>query len=160
MADDIRETFDWLRWSVLGLLALLSLACIGAGGFLYVWIVADWLQSHSSFSGLQMIGWMAGLIAAAVVGVGFLFAGLFLRFLQWPHAPLASLLLAVFSAGFIIVTYQVFSDTGNGSDSIEVVLLQGACIAGLFAIALPPFLHWLLARRRSLATAVSKVPVK
>jgi hypothetical protein len=156
VADDIEDRISWVRWVGLGVLGVLSLACIVTGGIFYGWIFADWMQGSGGFRGLQMIGWLVGLAAAAVIGAGLVFAGLFLRFLPWVHAPLASLLLAVVSAGFILFTYLVYSDTGNGGDSIEVVLLQAGCIIGLFIGPLPPFLHWLLAKRRKPIEYLSK----
>jgi len=130
------------KWIMLAVLAAASLACIIAGGIFYGWVVADYLHYDSPFTGLQMLGWILGLMAAGVVMAGFLLAGVLFRFLPWPHAPLASLFLAVLSVLFIIATYLVFSDTGNGSDSIEVFVLKACCIMMLPVVALPPFLHW------------------
>jgi hypothetical protein len=66
--------------------------------------------------------------------------------LRW---PLASLSLAILSAGFLIATFLIYSRTGNGADSFEVVLLQGLCILGLFILSLPPFLHWWFAKPKT-----------
>jgi hypothetical protein len=140
------KTGPWAGRILLGLLALLSAACVMSGGFFYVWIVADYLQHHSPFVGLQMLGWMLGLFSAGVISAGLLLAGVLLRLLPWPRAPLASLGLAIAAVAFVILTCLVFSDTGNGGDSIEVVVLHGVCILYLFLIALPPFLHWLKAK--------------
>ena len=131
---------------LLGLLALASLTCILPGGFFYAWIVADYLLSDSPFVGLQMLGWMMGLFAAGIISLGLLLAGVLFRLMPWSRAPLASLALAVTAVAFVIATYLVFSDTGHGSESIEVVALRSVCIAYLFMIALPPFLHWLKAK--------------
>lgn len=147
MNDGTEGRYTWVGLTLLGLLALLSLACIAVGGIFYIWIFIDWSQGSSGFTGLQMIGWLFGLIAAAVIGLGLMLAGLLLRFPRWHHAPLASLALAVLSTGLIIMTYLVYSDTGNGPDSIEVVLLQAGCIVALFVVPLPLFLHWLQAKR-------------
>jgi hypothetical protein len=136
----------WAARLVLGLLAILSLVCIAPAGFLYIWIVADYLQAGRPFSGINMIGWVFGLICAASIGAGVILAGVMLRLMAWSRAPLASLGLAVVSVLFIMLTYFVFSDTGNGSDSIDIVMLQAGCILGLLVAALPPFLHWSMAR--------------
>lgn len=123
VATDTEGSPNWIGWIMMALLALLGLACIVSGGIFYVWIFADWLQGSGGFTGLQVIGWIVGLIAAAVIGVGLALAGLFLRFLSWAHAPLASLVLSIVSTGFILMTYLVYSDTGHETDSIEIVLL-------------------------------------
>ena len=136
----------WAGRLLLGLLAALSLACILSGGILYGWIVTDYLAGVGPFIGLQLLGWMIRLVAAAVVSVGLLIAGIVLRLVSWSHAPLASLGLAIIAVAFVMLTYLVFSDTGNGNDSFEVVALQGACILCLILIALPPFLHWARAK--------------
>lgn len=146
MADTNETTGVWAGRIALGLLAALSLACIITGGIFYGWVVGDYLQDDSPFVGLQMLGWILGLMAAGVVMAGFLLAGLVFRFLPWQQAPLASLGLSIVAVLFIIATYLVFSDTGHGGDSIEVVLLQGACILCLIIVALPPFLHWARAK--------------
>lgn len=151
MADTNETTGVWVGRIALGLLAVLSLACIVTGGIFYFWVVGDYLQDDSPFVGLQMLGWILGLMAAGVVMAGFLLAGLLFRFLPWSHAPLASLILSIVSVFFVIATYLVFSDTGNGDNSIEVVLLQGACIVCLIVVALPPFLHWARAKPKPVA---------
>lgn len=146
LTDSDDKTGLWAGRLLLGLLALLSVAFILSGGFFYGWVVADYLQYDSPFTGLQMLGWMLGLFAAGTVSIGLLLAGVLFRLMPWPRAPLASLGLAVTAVAFVILTYVVFSDTGHGSDSIEVVALRGACIIYLFLIALPPFLHWVKAK--------------
>lgn len=140
------KTGLWAGRILLGLLALLSLACILSGGFFYGWVVSDYLQDDKPFAGLQMLGWILGLLAAGVVSVGMLLAGVLFRLMPWSRAPLASLGLAILAVSFVMLTYLVFSDTGNGGNSIEVVALRGVCIVYLFLIALPPFLHWLRAK--------------
>lgn len=145
--NDNEDTMGlWAGRVVLGLLALSSLACILSGGFFYVWIVAEYLEDGGPWTGLQMIAWLIGLVAAGVVALGFVIGGIALRLFPSPQAPLASLGLAIVAVGFVIVTYLVFSDTGHGSDSIEVVVLQGLCLVYLPLVPLPPFLHWLRAR--------------
>ena len=84
--------------------------------------------------------------------------GLMLRLLDWRRAPLASLVLAVLGTGFIIATYLIFSDTNTTSDSIEVVFLQGCCIVLLLLVALPPFLHWAMAKPQSLPPPLEPRP--
>jgi hypothetical protein len=152
LTDNDDKTGLWAGRLLLGLLALLSAAFMVSGGFFYGWVVADYLQYDSPFTGLQMLGWMLGLFAAGVVSVGLLLAGVLFRLMPWSRAPLASLALAMTAVGFVILTYLVFSDTGHGGDSIEVVVLRGVCIIYLFVIALPPFLHWVKAKPEPVAS--------
>jgi hypothetical protein len=136
----------WAGRVALGIFAMLSLICIILGGSVFGASVEAWYQSHD---GLQdLLSWIFGLAGAAVVAAGLLFAGLAFRFMRWNGAPMLSLLLSILSAGFVIFTYSVFSTTGNPDDSIEIVFLQGICIVLLLVVALLPFLHWLLARRK------------
>jgi hypothetical protein len=148
MAENVEEKISVLRMVALITLALVSLACLIAGGTPYVMAIQTWADHGHVFQGFELIDWLVGLIGAAIVAVGLVVAGIILRLLPWKHAPFAGLLLSIASAGFLIATFVIYSQTGNGENSIEVVLLQGLCILGLFVIALPPFLHWLFARRR------------
>lgn len=152
MAYTHDRTNLWAGRILLGVLALLSLALVVSGGFFYAWIVADYLEDGSPFTGLQMLGWMLGLLAAGVVSVGLVLAGVLFRLVPWSRAPLASLGLAMTSVAFVILTYLVFSDTGNGRDSIEILALRGACIMNLLLVALPPFLHWVRAKPKPVAS--------
>ena len=138
----------WAGWLVLGLLGTLSAIFILPAGFLYIWILADYLQAAKPFEGLNMIGWIAGVICAALIGTGLIVPGIMFRLMAWRRAPLASLVLAIISVLFVMLTYVVYSDTANGSDSIEVVMLQAGCIIGLLVVALPPFLHWSMAKTK------------
>lgn len=158
MAEHTEEKISAPRMVALILLALVSLACLMAGGTPYVMAIETWADHGHVFRGFELIDWLIGLIGAAIVAVGLVVAGIVLRLLQWTYAPLASLLLSIASAGFLIATLLIYSQTGNGENSIEVVLLQGLCILGLFVIALPPFLHWLLAKRRPSAADLPKAP--
>ena len=146
LANDNDTAGAWAGWLVLGLLATMSAIFILPAGFLYIWILADYLQAGKPFEGLNMIGWVAGVICAGLIGAGLILPGIMFRLMAWPRAPLASLVLAVLSVLFVMLTYVVYSDTGNGSDSIEVVMLQAGCIIGLLVVALPPFLHWSMAK--------------
>jgi hypothetical protein len=151
VADGTDTAGIWAGRVALGIFAVLSLICIGLGGSVFAASVAGWYESHDGVE--DLISWIFGLTAAVVVAAGFLFAGLAFRFLRWSGAPILSLLLSILSAGFIILTYSIFSKTGRTDDSIEVVFLQGVCIVLLLLVALPPFLHWLLTRRRPVTVA-------
>lgn len=154
MAENDVGAGVWVKRIVLGLLAVASFCLIVAGGIFYVWIIADWLQDSDGFTGLQMIAWFVGLVAAAVIGVGLLLVGLVFRFLDWEYAPRASLVLSIISVCFVIHTYLVFSTINSNADSIELVVLQGGCMLGLLLVWLPPFLHWMFARTRPASPAI------
>lgn len=156
MAGNVEEKTSAARLVALVLLALVSLACLVAGGTPYFLAIETWAEKGHVFQGFEMIDWLIGLVGAAIVALGLVAAGIALRLMPWRRAPLASLLLSIASAGFLVATFLIYSQTGNSENSIEVVLLQGLCIIGLFAIALPPFLHWLLARRPPSAADLPK----
>ena len=125
----------------------IALALIAAGGIVYLTVVGEWAGDSRGFHGIDgAVSWVIGIIASLVAALGLIFLGICLRLARWSRASLASLVLSVFSAGFIIFTYYVFSDTSTSSESFEVVLLQGCCIVLLLLVALPPFLHWAMAR--------------
>ncbi|MDB5522678.1 MAG: hypothetical protein JWM58_441 [Rhizobium sp.] len=157
MTENNVGTGVWLIRILFGLWALVSIACIMTGGSAWGYGIARWAEDHYLFKGWGMIDWIVGLFGGGIVAAGLLLAGFFFRFLSWNKAPLASLGLAVVSVAFLIATFLIYSQTGNADDSNEVVLLQGICILGLFVLALPPFLHWMLARPRP-ASATTKIP--
>lgn len=135
------------RWILLTVLGIVGLGLFVPGGLVYLMVVGEWAGSSNGFHGIEgAIGWLFGICAAAAIAAGLIIFGIMIRLLPWQWAPLASLGLAVISAGFIIATYLVFSDTGNGSDSIEVFFLQACSVVLLIVVALPPFLHWALAK--------------
>jgi hypothetical protein len=138
---------DWPRVIVVGILGLIGVAAIVAGSILYFWIIADYIEAGAvPFAGFQLLGWIVGLISAGVMAVGLIILGVALRLIDWRNAPRASLVLAIVSVLLDMLTYGVFSNTGHGPNSVEIVLLQGACILALFLVPLPPFLHWLWAK--------------
>ncbi|MDB5551672.1 MAG: hypothetical protein JWL86_1656 [Rhizobium sp.] len=135
------------KWILLAVLAVISLGLIVPAATIYMIVVGEWADSASGFHGIDgAVGWLFGLCSAAAIGAGLLIAGIMIRMLHSQWAPLASLGLAIVSAGFIIATYLVFSDTGNGSDSIEVFFLMVCSVVSMLVVALPPFLHWALAK--------------
>lgn len=135
------------KWILLAVLAVISLGLILPGATVYMMVVSEWAESSNGFHGIEgAVGWLFGLCAAAAIAAGLVIFGIMIRLLHRQWAPLASLGLAVIATGFIVATYLVFSDTGNGSDSIEVFFLMVCCIILLLAVALPPFLHWALAK--------------
>jgi hypothetical protein len=146
VADATDTAGIWAGRVALGIFAMLSLVCVILGGGVFGASVEAWYESHDGLK--DLLSWIFGLTGAAVVASGLLFAGLAFRFMRWGGAPMLSLLLSILSAGFVIFTYSVFSKTGHPDDSIEIVFLRGMCIVLLLIVALPPFLHWLLARRK------------
>lgn len=155
MAEDSTDkTGIWAGRAAFAIFALLGLACLALGGSVFTASVSAWYDGGDGLK--DMLSWIFGLVAAVVVAAGLLFAGLALRFMRWGGAPKASLLLSILSAGFVILTYWIFSKTGNPSDSIEVVILQGICILLLFVVSLPPFLHWLIPRRKAVTVSVKE----
>jgi hypothetical protein len=139
------------RWILLAFLGLFGLGLLLPGGFVYLIIIGEWAE-RGSFTGIEgAIGWLLGLCAAAAIAAGLIIAGVMLRLAHWDRAPFASLCLSVLSVGFIIGTYFVFSDTDTTDNSVEVVFLQACSIVALFAVALPPFLHWALAKPKPMA---------
>lgn len=146
------------KWILLAVLAVIGLGLIVPAATVYMMVVSEWADSSHGFHGIDgAVGWLFGLCAAAAIAAGLLVLGIMIRLLHWPWAPLASLGLAVVSTGFIIATYLVFSDTGNGSDSIEVFVLMVCCIILLLAVALPPFLHWALAKPKPVVAEPPRV---
>jgi hypothetical protein len=146
-----------VRWILLAVLGVVGLGLLAPGGFVYLTVVGEWADRSNGFTGIEgAIGWLFGLCAAAAIAAGLIIAGVMLRLMQWNRAPLASLCLAVLSVGFIIGTYFVFSDTNTTDNSIEVVFLQGCCIVSLLAVALPPFLHWVMTKPQPTITETPK----
>lgn len=140
------------RGIVLAVLAFLALGVALPGAIVYLNVVDAWADGPRGFHGIEgAVDWIFGVIAAVAIAAGLAVAGIILRLLRWRRAPLAGLCLAVLGAGFIIVTYLIFSDTGTTPDSIEVVFLQVASLILLVIVALPPFLHWAMARPEPLA---------
>lgn len=134
-------------WILIAILVVPGLCLLFFGGLIYFTVVDGWAGSRGGFSGAEgAIGWLFGMGAAAAMATGLLLVGISFRLLRTRWAPLASLGLAVLSAGFVILTYYVFSDTNTSVDSIEIVFLQGSCIVLLLIVALPPFLHWAMAK--------------
>jgi hypothetical protein len=145
-SDDDRAN-SLAGWILIVILGAIGVCLIAAGGSVYAFIVGEWADSASGFSGPEgWVGWIFGMAAALAIAVGLIFVGIGLRLARWRHAPLASLGLSVLAVGFIIFTYYVFSDTNTSSDSFEILLLQGCCILLLLLVALPPFLHWAMAK--------------
>lgn len=135
------------RVILLAVLAFFALGLALPGAAVYLSVVDEWAGSSRGFYGIEgAIGWLFGMIAAAAIAAGLILGGIFLRVLRWSRAPLASLLLSILGAAFVIATYLVFSDTNTTPDSIEIVLLQAASLAMLVLVALPPFLHWAMTK--------------
>ncbi len=135
------------RVVLLGVLLFFALGLALPGGVVYLTVVDEWAASSRGFYGIEgAVGWLFGVCAAAAVAAGLIIGGIVLRLLPWRRGPLASLVLAILSTGFIIATYLIFSDTNTSPDSIEVILLRVFCIAMLVLVALPPFLHWAMAK--------------
>jgi hypothetical protein len=136
----------WLGGTAGVLLVIMGLICLGIGGTPFSFVLSDWIAHGYVFENIEMaFDWVFGLIGAGIMALGLVFFGIFFRIVRW---PLGSLLLSAIAVGFLIATFVIYSRTGNAPDSIEIVLLEGLSILGLFVVALPPFLHWLLAKRQ------------
>lgn len=147
MIENEDNVGSWARVILLAVLAFFALGFAVPGSVVYLAVIDDWAGGERGFHGIGgVIGWVFGVVAAGAISVGLILVGMFLRLLRWRHAPLASLFLAVLGAGFLMTTYLVFSDTRTTPDSIEIVFLQAACLIALVLVALPPFLHWSMAR--------------
>lgn len=146
MEDNHDRAGSVARIVLLGVLCFFALGLAIPGGIVYLTVVNEWAASSHGFYGIEgAVGWVLGVCAASAVAAGLIIGGIALRLLPWRRSPLASLVLAILSTGFILGTYLVFSDT-NTSLEIEVFLLRVFCIVMLFVVALPPFLHWAMAK--------------
>jgi hypothetical protein len=147
MAENQDKVGSVARVVALAILAFFTLSLTVPGAMVYLTVVGDWADSPRGFYGIEgAVGWIFGVGAAVAIAAGLAVAGVILRLLRWRRAPLASLFLAVLGAGFIIATYLVFSDTSTSPESIEIVFLQVASLVLLVVVALPPFLHWAMAK--------------
>jgi hypothetical protein len=134
------RTGIWAGRFIIGLLMVLSLACIIPGGFLYGWVISEELVFDAPFIELQLFGWTLGLLSSALIGVGLFIAGIALRLSDAPQARLASLILSLLALGFIILTYAIFSETYGFEGPRD--MLRIGCIVYLLVVVAPPFLHW------------------
>lgn len=134
---------------VRGILAVLALGLFVLGLLPYGAAVGTWFDAGFVFRGLNLVDWLVGLLGAGLMAIAAFIGGILLRLLHWKHAPLASLGLSIVTTALVMATLYIFSKTNTSEDSIEVVLLKMVSILVLLLTALPPFLHWLLARRKS-----------
>ena len=147
------------RVILVAVLAFFALGLVLPGAAVYLTVVEDWANDPRGFYGIEgAIGWLFGVIAAGAIAIGLILAGIMLRVLRWRRAPLASLVLSILAAGFVIATYLVFSDTNTTPDSIEIVFLQAASLAMLVLAALPPFLHWAMAKPLAADASTETMP--
>jgi hypothetical protein len=159
MAENQDKVGSGARIVVLVILGIIALVLALPGAAVYWAVVEDWAGDPRGFHDIDgAINWLFGVCATGAIAVGLIFFGVMLRLIHWRRAPLASLVLAVLSAGFIIATYLIFSDTNTTPDSIEVVFLQGCCIVLLLLVVLPPFLHWAMAKPESLLPPMEPRP--
>lgn len=150
MAEHQDKVGSGARIALLVILGVVALVLAAPGAIVYWLVVEDWAGDAGGFDDIDgAINWLFGICATGTIAAGIVVIGIMLRIVRWKQAPLASLVLAVLSTGFIMATYMIFSDTNTTSDSIEVVLLQGGCILLLLLGALPPFLHWAMAKPES-----------
>ena len=145
MAEETNTRRIWLIRSLFAFMAVASLACIATGAVFYGISFEQWIEYDDNFKGWGMIAWIMGLIGAGIIHAGLLIAGFFFRFLPWDAAPRASLVLAGFSAIYILFTYVTLSSPFDSDEELESAAMIGAGIISLFVLSLPPFLHWLAA---------------
>lgn len=136
-----------LRLIMLGVLTLVSLAATGFGAYALLAAVGTWVTHDYLFSGWSMLDWFLGLVGAAIAGAGLMLLGMLLRFVGWKHAPLASLVLSIFSTLCILAIYAIFSQVPSGIYELDTMLLQIGCFLAVFLVPLPPFLHWYFVQR-------------
>jgi hypothetical protein len=159
MAENQDRVASGARIVMLAVLGIVALTFLGPGVVVYWGVVEQWASDPRGFHDIEgAIHWLFGVCAAGAIAAGMIPVGVMLRLLAWQRATLASLALAVLSTGFIIATYLIFSDTNTTLDSIEVVFLQGCCIVMLLLVALPPFLHWALAKPPSVRSVTEAEP--
>lgn len=159
MTENQERLVSGARIVLLVVLGIVTLTFAVPGVTVYWMSVEDWATDPQGFHDIDgAINWLFGISAAAAIAIGLVVFGVMLRLLPWHRAPLASLGLAVLSTGFVIATYLIFSDTNTSSDSIEVVFLQACCIVMLLIVALPPFLHWAMARPNRLLPPMEPRP--
>jgi hypothetical protein len=158
MAEQSTERGTWLIWMLFGIMGAISLACIGTGGSAWGYAIMTWIEHDYLFSGWGMLDWFVGLLGATLVGVGLLIAGFFFRFIQWRRAQAGSLAVSILSLAFILGTYAIFSQTQDGINTVDIIILQAGCLLGLFIVVLPPFLHWYMVRPQTGISASAKAP--
>jgi len=159
MADNQDKVGRGARIVLLVILGIVALTLMLPGAIVYWAVVEVWAEDPRGFHDIDgAINWLFGVCATGAIATGIIIVGVMLRLTRWRQAPLASLALAVLSAGFVIATYLIFSDTNTTPDSIEVVFLQGSCIALLLLVVLPPFLHWAMAKPESLPPPMEPRP--
>ena len=159
MAENQDKVATGARIVLLVILGIVALTFLAPGVIVYGAVVEGWAGNSRGFHDISgAINWLFGVCATGAIAVGLVVVGVMLRLLAWSRAALASLVLAVLSAAFIIATYWIFSDTDTSSDSIEVVFLQGYCIVLLLLVTLPPFLHWALAKPAQLSPPMEPRP--
>ncbi|MGV3552955.1 hypothetical protein [Rhizobium sp.] len=151
MAENQDRVGTGVRIVLLVVLGIVALTVLVPGVTVYWMVVEDWAADGTGFRDIDgAINWLFGVCAAIAIAAGLIVIGVMLRLAAWRQSTLASLALSILSVGFIIATYWIFSDTNTSPDSIEVVFLQGCCIVLLLLVALPPFLHWAMAKPTSL----------
>lgn len=151
MANNQDKVGTGARIVLLVILGVVALTLALPGAIVYSAVIEDWAGDSRGFHGIEgAINWLFGVCATGAIAAGIIIFGAMLRIVRWRQAPLASLTLAVLSAGFIIATYLIFADTNTTPDSIGVVFLQGLFIVLLLLVVLPPFLHWSMAKPESL----------
>jgi hypothetical protein len=148
LTDDNATTGSIAGNLVRAILGLLALGLFVLGLLPYGAAVGTWFDAGFVFRGFHLIDWLVGLLGAGLMAIGAFLGGICLRLLHWKHAPLASLGLSIVATALVMATLYIFSKTNTSEDSIEVVLLKMVSVVVLLLTALPPFLHWLLARRK------------
>ena len=147
MAENQDRVGTGARIAVLAVLGIVALTVLIPGVTVYWMAIEDWAADGRGFHDIAgAINWVFGVCAAVAVAAGLVVIGVMLRLLPWQGAKPASLALSILSVAFVIATFWIFSDTDTSSDSIEIIFLQACCIGMLLLAALPPFLHWALAK--------------
>lgn len=142
MATDPNIRRHWLLIVAIVLLAIVAVAAIGFGAIFYTIALEKWIDDSSAFQGWGIFDWLAGLIGAGLIHAGLLLAGLALRFSWFPMRAKASLILAIVTVPYILLTYAMLVSPLAITDQAEQAFLLVGAVLSLAVLTLPPFLVW------------------
>jgi hypothetical protein len=129
---------------VLRILLAVLLALPGLAGLIvYAWLAYEWVNEGFGFNQGDL--WLMPLFvtgALCLTSFSVLTIGIVLRFARWEKAPLASLVLSIFSTIILVFGYQLLLDSFSLDARDDRQLSLVLSIAGLLIVSLPPLLHW------------------
>jgi hypothetical protein len=142
VATDPNVQRQWLLIAALVILAIAAVAAIGFGAIFYTIAIEKWIDDGFTFKGWGIFDWLAGLIGAGIIHAGLLLAGLALRFSWLAFRARASLILAIVTVPYILLTYTMLVSPMEATDYAEQAFLLAGAILSLAVLTLPPFLVW------------------